>query len=107
MEIDAFYTLLMCCYFYLFQDIPAWILIPGFLRYLYKIYTWLFPKEHFKETKKTYGAIIAGSFFVILILGLLSNGLLQSLLLFIGTIALCTSFFIGFVEYYKYDNSIS
>jgi phosphatidylserine synthase len=52
MEIDAFFVLTMCCYYYLHTDFPMWILIPGILRYIFRIYTFLFPKKKLWNEEK-------------------------------------------------------
>ncbi len=101
MEIDAFYVLLMCCYYYLFFDIPFWILIPGLLRYLFRLYTFCFPKKNYVESKKRYGAIIAASFFIVLLIGLVTQGSLQYFILLLGSLAILVSFSIGIIEYHS------
>ncbi len=101
MEVDAFYVLLMCCYFFLFSNIPFWILIPGFLRYLFRIYTFFFPKKTFIERKRTYATVIAASFFIVLLLGLITKNSIQFFILLSGSIAIMTSFFIGIIDYHK------
>lgn len=101
MEVDAFFVLLMCYFYYIYGSISWWILIPGTLRYIFRLYTFCFPKPNSKEQKKTYATVIAASYFVVLLLGLITRDLLQFLILLIGTIALVFSFLIGFIQYHK------
>ena len=101
MEVDAFFVLTMCCYYYIFADIGFWILIPGILRYVYRLYTFLVPKKNFKETKQKYATIIAGTFFVILLLCLLLDGWLQESLLILGALSITLSFAWGFKQYHS------
>lgn len=101
MEIDAFYVLLMCCYYYLFWNIPVWILVPGLLRYLFRLYTISFPKENHAESKKNYGTIIAASFFIVLLVGLVTQGRMQLYILLAGSLAIIGSFAIGIIEYHR------
>jgi phosphatidylglycerophosphate synthase len=99
MEVDAFFVLVMCFYYYLFDGIAWWILIPGLLRYVFKIFTTLHPKEGFIETKKRYGSIIAGTFFAILLISIVFK--IPYLLLF-GSMAIVLSFSVSIFEYLKY-----
>ncbi|NQX85331.1 MAG: CDP-alcohol phosphatidyltransferase family protein [Flavobacteriaceae bacterium] len=101
MEIDAFYTLLMCCFYSIIQEISFWIIIPGVLRYAFRLCTFCFPKPHVKEEKKTYATVIAASYFVVLLLGLITHGIIQQLILILGSLAIVISFSIGFFQYYK------
>ena len=101
MEIDAFFVLLMCLYYYLMGDVSWWILIPGLLRYLFRLYTFCFPKPNVKEDKKTYATIIAASYFVVLLIGLVTSGILQFLILSLGSLAIVVSFSIGIIQYHK------
>lgn len=101
MEIDAFFVLLMCSFYYLYQGVSWWILLPGLLRYLFRICTFCFPKPEYKEEKKTYATIIAASYFIVLLMGLITSGVLQFLILLIGSLALVVSFLIGFIQYYR------
>lgn len=101
MEIDAFFVLLMCFFYYVHGGISWWILIPGALRYIFRLYTFCFPKPSVKEQKKTYATVIAASYFVVLLLGLITTGTLQFFILLIGSLALVSSFLIGFIQYHK------
>lgn len=101
MEVDAFFVLLMCCFYYLNGDISWWILIPGTLRYAFRLYTFCFPKPHVKEDKKTYATVIAASYFVVLLMGLITTDTLQFLILLLGSLAIVVSFSIGIFQYHK------
>jgi len=101
MEIDAFYVLLMCYFFYMYEGISWWILIPCVLSYLFRLYTFCFPKPNSKEQKKTYATVIAASYFIVLLIGLVTSGFIQFLILLIGSLAIGFSFFIGLIQYHK------
>lgn len=108
MEVDALFVLGMCFYYYFFQDVPIWILIPGVLRYLFRLVTMLIKKPDFQEKKKPYAAYIAGLFFGILLLCLvLSNTMTYYLLLF-GSGLIIISFSISFWEFFtwKHEHSV-
>ncbi len=103
MEIDAFFVLLMCSWYYLFHDLGFWILLPGLLRYLYKFGIDLFPKPDFEESKKSYASTIAGIFFVSLLLGLVLEGGMREVNLAIGAILIVFSFSVSTIEYIRFN----
>jgi len=104
MELDAWFVLMMCCYYFLFAEIGAWILVPGLLRYVYKIGIDLFPKENFREKKKRYASTIAGIFFVVLLAGLFIGGNIREIGLAIGSALIVFSFGISTVEYIQFKD---
>ncbi len=99
MEVDAFFVLLMCFYYFQYQEIGWWILIPGVLRYVFRIFTLMFPKEGYVESKKSYAAMVAGTFFTILLACILFN---LPYALLIGSIAIMLSFSVSIIEYLRY-----
>lgn len=101
MEVDAFFVLLMCCFYFLHGDIAWWILIPGILRYVFRLYTFCIPKPLLSEEKKTYATIIAASYFVVLLIGLVTSDTLKFLVLMTGSAAIIISFSIGIIQYHK------
>lgn len=101
MEIDAFFVLLMCTFYFMHGKISWWILIPGLLRYVYRMYTFCFPKPNTKEQKKTYATVIAASYFIVLLVGLITQGNFQFWILLLGSLAIIISFIIGFIQYQK------
>lgn len=68
METDAFFVALLSLILYQKAWIEAWLLFPGFLRYLYMIVWVILPGKPKKEPKRKYASIIAGIFFVVLLL---------------------------------------
>jgi len=101
MEVDAFFVLIMCCFYYLQVGVSWWILIPGLLRYVFRLYTFCFPKPNVKEEKKTYATIIAASYFIVLLIGLITKDTAQFLILLSGSLAIVISFSIGIIQYHK------
>ena len=99
MEVDAFFVLLMCFYYYQYQEIGWWILIPGLMRYLFKVFTVIIPKDGFVESRKKYAATIAGIFFAILLICMVFD---LPYLLMLGSVAIIGSFSISLIEYVKY-----
>lgn len=105
MELDALFVLMMCCYYYLFEEVGLWILIPGLLRYVYKVSIDLFPKENFKEKKQRYASTIAGIFFFLLLAGLFVKGGMREYGLAIGSALIIFSFGISTIEYIRFKDT--
>ncbi len=108
MEVDALFVLGMCFYYYLFQGIPSWILLPAIMRYVFRVTTMVFKKADFQEKKKNYAAFIAGTFFVILLLGTILEDSMRYYSLLVGSLLIIISFSISFWEYFtwQHDDSI-
>jgi len=103
MEVDAFFVLAMCLFFNINKNVPLWIILPGVLRYIYRIVIELFPAPNFIEKKKKYASIIAGCFFVILLVGLVVEETPYRLVLLgTGSMLIVLSFGISFIEFGKY-----
>ncbi|MDW3647428.1 MAG: CDP-alcohol phosphatidyltransferase family protein [Bacteroidia bacterium] len=68
MESDAFFVALIASLLYAKGLLEAWLLFPAYLRYLYMIFLKVLPGEPKKEPKRSYASIIAGCFFVALLL---------------------------------------
>ena len=64
METDAFYVALMGVVIYALGLTGPWILVPGFLRYLYSLGIWIFKISEKQETRSNLGKYIAGFMFV-------------------------------------------
>lgn len=101
-EVDAFFVLLMCFYYFQFEDIGWWILLPGVLRYIYIAMTSAVVKTNFKEKKRKYSTIIAGIFFVILLTCLISPTKFRSPALLIGAVLITASFGMSFLNYIRF-----
>jgi phosphatidylglycerophosphate synthase len=92
METDAFYVALMGVILYQSGLIGAWILIPGFLRYVYSLGVWLFGVSEKQETSSKFGKYIAGLMFVSLPLPFIIPLNIASVILMIATAAIIFSF---------------
>jgi len=103
METDALYVLLVCVYLYLQDMAGAWIIIPGILRYVYRMFIFLVPKPDFKEQKQRYAAVIAGSYFVILLLSVGWQNKIQQIALILGSLGIIGSFGKSFWDYLRYN----
>jgi len=105
MELDALFVLIMCCHYYLFEGIGVWILVPGLLRYFFKIGIELFPKENFREKKKRYASTIAGIFFFVLLASIFVDGQLKIYGLAIGSLLIVFSFGVSTIEYIQFKET--
>jgi len=103
MEVDAFFVLIMCLFYYLNRDVEFWILMPGLLRYIYVIYINLFPKTGFIETKQKYASLIAGVFFVLLLIGIVAPDNLLNIILLPGALGIIISFGISFIQHLRWS----
>jgi len=103
METDALYVLLVCVYLCLQGMVGVWIIIPGILRYVYRIFIFFMPKENYKEQKQRYAAFIAGSYFVILLLSVAWQNQIQQTALILGSLAIVGSFGKSFWDYLRYN----
>lgn len=99
MESDAFFVLAMGVYFWMVTPYGLWLLLPGLLRYAYRMMIRLKPKSQFTEKKRTYAAFLAGTNFILLLLAIPLSGWPQLLILILSTTIVCCSFGLSFVEY--------
>lgn len=102
MEVDAFFVMIMGVYFFFYRDVPVWVLIPGILRYLYTMMMAVWPKQSFVEKKQKYASVVAGLFFIILLISLMITEPAQLFLLGLGTVLIIASFSRSFYDYATY-----
>jgi phosphatidylglycerophosphate synthase len=92
MEVDAFYVALMSVILYNLGLAGAWILIPGFLRYVFSLGIWIFNVSDKQETSSKFGKYIAGFMFVALPLPFLIPLNYATPILAIASLAIVLSF---------------
>lgn len=99
MELDALFVL-FCCVILYFKGISGlWILLPGALRYLFVLFTWILGPKEIKEERTSYGASIAVLFFISLLISLTFQNTFQSTILIISGLSIVVSFGISFYKY--------
>ena len=99
MEIDALFVLFASLMLY-FKDLAIfWILLPGALRYIFVLFTWLMGPSKEKEDRTSYGAIIAVSFFISILISLTFQNIIQAILLYLTGFLIVISFGISFYKY--------
>ncbi len=99
MELDALFVLFSCLVLYLKGYEGIWILIPGLLRYIFVIYVWLFSAVPKKDKKQRFATIIAGVFFMTLLVSLAFQNIVQEVILILSSIAIVVSFGISFYQF--------
>jgi len=99
MELDALFVL-FCCIVLCFKGSSGlWVLIPGGLRYLFVIYTWILGPKEQKEDRTSYGATIAVAFFISLLISFVFQNAFQNILLKVSGCLIVVSFGISFYKY--------
>ena len=107
LEIDAFIVLILCFYYYQYAGIGMWILIPGLLRYVYKVLIVMIPKSKSNEQKSKHASIIAGIFYVILLSGIVLPVEMKAPTLLVGVLTILTSFVISFIKHLQLEPELN
>ena len=103
-EVDAIYVLVACLYFYLEAAIPAWILVPGLLPYLYRLVAWALGNPPIAGKKQQYAAFLAGVNFVLILVAVALSGDARFVVLVISTAIVTISFMASFVDLARFRN---
>lgn len=102
MEIDAFFVNGLGLYFLFTTEIGYLILLPGLLRYAYRLVVWLIPQPGYQESKKFYAAALAGVNFVLIVLAVITPTPVQTFVLFISVGLVTLSFSVSFYEFFRH-----
>lgn len=102
MEVDAYFVMGMGVYFFITTPYGYWLLIPGLMRYGYRLLVWLGPKPDFEENRKRYAATLAGINFVLLLVSIVLPEPWQLSTLVISTVVVSASFSISIFEYFRH-----
>jgi phosphatidylglycerophosphate synthase len=102
MEVDAFFVNSMGLYFLFTTNVGYLMLLPGVLRYLYRLAVWSLPQPDYQETKKFYAAALAGINFVLIVLAVIAPNPAQIYILFLSIILVSLSFTISFYEFFRH-----
>ncbi|MGY6561565.1 MAG: CDP-alcohol phosphatidyltransferase family protein [Luteibaculaceae bacterium] len=103
MEVDAAFV--MVTSILIFKAFPSlWIvLIPAFLRYFYKFFIDFFDKESaFKESKQRFASVIAGNYFVAIVLIFFFQNTFSFAYLILSSLLILFSFGLSFFNFYKW-----
>jgi len=97
-EVDAVFVLCTGLYFWSQNDIGLWILLPGLLRYLFRVTVWVVGPEQFVEKRRPMIASVAGINFVLLTVAVILPAGLQLAALAVSTSLFVFSFTLSFLE---------
>ena len=103
MEVDAFFVLVMSFFYYKFQSIGVWILVPALLRYIYKLARIMVDNKQYVEPKSKVASYIAGYHFFVLLAAMLANGNLQFYLLVSGVSLVSISFLLSYYRFLTFE----
>jgi len=103
-EVDAFFVMSACLYFNLESGFAPWILIPGTLRYAFRVTVWICETTEFTETRRSILARLAGLNFVLLTVAVILPPNTQFGLLVLSTGLFVASFSSSFRELLKTSN---
>lgn len=107
MEVDALFV--MVASILVFMNYPSmWIvLIPAFLRYFYKFTLDIMDSaQKFVEAKEKYASIIAGNYFIALIIFYFFQNEWASAFLVVSSILIVLSFAKSYYRFYKWSNEL-
>lgn len=104
MEVDAVFVMVASIIIYLHYPSVQIVLIPAFVRYFYKFsIDILDSKNRFIEKKQKYASLIAGNYFVALIVFYFLTNELASNYLMISSLLIILSFGKSFFDFYKWS----
>lgn len=107
MEVDAVFVMVASIMIYQNYTSMWIVLFPAFLRYFYKFFIDILDKKNkFIETKKKYASIVAGNYFVALIVFYFLNNEFASNYLKLSSILIVLSFGKSFYSFYKWSNEL-
>ena len=108
MEVDAVFVMVASILVYLSHSTMWIVLIPAFLRYFYKFFIDILDKENlFVESKQKYASVIAGNYFVALIVFYFFTNELSAYYLLLGSLLIVLSFAKSFYNFYTWRNELS
>lgn len=100
-EVDAAFVLSAGFYYWLACDVGIWILIPGLLRYVFRLAVWCFGADRFVEKRRPLLATFAGVNFILLTAAVILPVSIQLAALALSTSLFVFSFSISFLELYR------
>lgn len=103
-EVDGVYVLIASLYFFLAVGIPAWILVPGLLPYVYRLTAWALGNPTISGQKRPRAAFLAGVNFVLILLAVWLTGDARFIVLVISAVIVTLSFLVSFWELVRFRN---
>jgi phosphatidylglycerophosphate synthase len=95
-EVDAVFVLVAYLYFFLVHGAAAWILLPGVLPYVYRLFVWKFCAAFSTERRLRVAARLAGMNYVLLLVAVAASAEMQYYVLIASTFVVAFSFLVSF-----------
>ena len=106
MEVDALFVMVASIIIYLNHPNMWIVLIPAFLRYFYKFFLAILDsRDRFIESKQKYASVIAGNYFVALIIFYVINHELGKWYLSLSSVLIIISFVKSIVAFVKWKRA--
>lgn len=106
MEVDALFVMVASIIIYLNHPSMWIVLIPAFLRYFFKFFLAILDRRNkFIESKQKYASIIAGNYFVALIVFYVINREVSKWYLSLSSVLIILSFVRSSVEFVKWKRA--
>ena len=107
METDAFFVCIFTIIIYEKGLAGYWIIIPGFMRYLYGFIIWVTGKKNDEEIKSKIGPLIAGLFFSAVLTPFILPEKYYLPVLVVSSALLMLSFLYSFIRIFKVRKPVS
>ena len=99
-EVDAVFVLVAYLYFFVVEGLPAWVLIPGLLPYVYRLSTLARRSQPAPEQRERFAPFLAGANFVVLLIAVGAPPELQLRVVLLSAALVGLSFLVSFVNLY-------
>ena len=106
-EVDAVFVLVAYLYFFVVEGLPAWVLIPGLLPYVYRLSTLARRSKPAPEHRERLAPFLAGANFVVLLIAVGAPPELQLRVVLLSAALVGVSFLVSFVNLYLNEYSAS
>jgi phosphatidylglycerophosphate synthase len=106
-EVDGVFVLVAYLYFHVVAGLPAWVLIPGLLPYLYRLSTLARRDRLAPAHREKLAPFLAGANFVVLLVAVMAAPEAQFRVVLLSMALVGVSFFVSFVSLYLDEYSAS
>jgi phosphatidylserine synthase len=104
-EVDAVFVLVAYVYFFVVAGLPAWVLIPGLLPYVYRIAMFVRRDQSAPEHRERLAPFLAGANFVVLLIAVGAPVELQRPVVLLSITIVGVSFLVSFANLYSDEHS--
>jgi phosphatidylglycerophosphate synthase len=106
-EVDAVFVLVAYLYFFVVEGLPAWVLIPGLLPYVYRLSTLTGRSKPAPQHRERFAPVLAGTNFVVLLIAVGAPPAFQLRVVILSAALVGVSFLVSFVNLYRNGHSAS